>query len=135
MSRAPKRAIATILDLLKLILGLGHVATDNVENTKSHLFHRGLVHLFNWVCYGGIAVFNAMPLVGTALRLGHDYLSGTGYFAVVGLTAGVGVALWAFLKHLAKEHPTVLVTVFMRERLSQGLVWPATTSPANGYGP
>ncbi len=53
LSPAPKGAISTILDLLKLILGLGYVAMDNVENTKSSLFDRGLVHLFNWVFYGG----------------------------------------------------------------------------------
>lgn len=121
MSPAPKGAIATILDLLKLILGLGYVAMDNVENTKSHLFHRGLVHLFNWVFYGGIAVLNAMLLVGTVLLLAHDYLPGAGYFAVVGVTASLGVALWLYLKHIGKKHPRFLVTVFRRGLL----VWSA----------
>lgn len=114
MSPAPKGAIATILDLLKLILGLGYVAMDNVENTKSHLFHRGLVHLFNWVFYGGIAVLNAMLLVGTVLLLGQNYLPGAGYFTVIALNAGAGVALWLYLAHLEKEHPRFLVTVFRR---------------------
>jgi hypothetical protein len=114
LSPAPKGAIATILDLLKLILGLGYVAMDNVENTKTSLFDRGLVHFFNWVFYGGIAVINAMLLVGTILVLGHDYLPGVGYLSVLVANVGLGVGLWAYLKRVGARNPRFLMTVFRR---------------------
>ncbi|WP_439118996.1 hypothetical protein [Marivita sp.] len=114
LSPAPKGAVATILDLLKLILGLGYVALDNVENTKSSLFDRGLVHLFNWVFYGGIAVINAMLLIGTVLVLGNDYLPGVSYLSVLVVNVGLGVGLWAYLKHQGTKSPRFLLTVFRR---------------------
>lgn len=67
-SPAPVGPFRTIFDLLKVVLGLGYLAMDNVENNRG-LIPIGIVHAFTWVFYGAVAPLNAMLALGAALLL------------------------------------------------------------------
>ncbi|GFE48889.1 hypothetical protein So717_06420 [Roseobacter cerasinus] len=67
-SPAPVGPFRTIFDLLKVVLGLGYLAMDNVENNRGR-FPIGVVHLFTWIFYGLVAPLNAMLAIGAGLLL------------------------------------------------------------------
>ncbi|MGZ2259054.1 hypothetical protein [Roseobacter sp. A03A-229] len=67
-SPAPVGPFRTIFDLLKVVLGLGYLAMDNVENNRGW-FPIGIVHLFTWFFYGLVAPLNAMLALGAGLLL------------------------------------------------------------------
>ncbi|WP_299673927.1 hypothetical protein [uncultured Roseobacter sp.] len=67
-SPAPVGPFRTIFDLLRVVLGLGYLAMDNVENNRGW-FPTGVVHLFTWVFYGLVAPLNAMLALGAGLLL------------------------------------------------------------------
>ncbi|MCV3272129.1 hypothetical protein [Roseobacter sinensis] len=67
-SPAPTGPFRTLFDLLKVVLGLGYLAMDNVENNRGWV-PIGIVHFFTWVFYGLVAPLNAMLAVGAALLL------------------------------------------------------------------
>lgn len=67
-SPAPQGAFRTIFDLLKVVLGLGYLAMENVESNRG-LFSVFWVHAFTWMFYGFVAPMNAVLLIGTGLLL------------------------------------------------------------------
>ncbi|WP_300012558.1 hypothetical protein [uncultured Roseobacter sp.] len=71
LSPAPKGPIWTFIDLLRLILGLGYLALDNVHNNpaKAGRFGKFTVHAFTWLFYVLIAPLNALLLIGAGFLL------------------------------------------------------------------
>ena len=67
-SPAPKGPFWTFFDLLRVVLGLGYLAMDNVENNR-RWFPTGVVHGFTWVFYGVVAPLNVMLAIGACLLL------------------------------------------------------------------
>lgn len=67
-SPAPQGPFWTIFDLLKVVLGLGYLAMDNVENNRGWIA-TGIVHLFTWLFYGLVAPLNAMLAIGALVLL------------------------------------------------------------------
>lgn len=67
-SPAPQGPFRTIFDLLRVVLGLGYLAMDNVENNRGWIA-KGVVHLFTWLFYGLVAPLNAMLAIGSVLLL------------------------------------------------------------------
>lgn len=67
-SSAPSGFFWTAFELLRVILGLGYIAMDNVENTRGK-FTGALVHGFTWVIFAGIAPANAVLLLGVGLLM------------------------------------------------------------------
>ncbi len=75
-SPAPKGLINTLLDLIWVVLALGYLAMDNVEQTHQRsdkdpsdpggraTFAAKIVHLFTWVFFGVVATLNLYLLVG-----------------------------------------------------------------------
>ncbi|WP_298936635.1 hypothetical protein [uncultured Ruegeria sp.] len=80
-SPAPKGAIKTVLDLIWVVLALGYLAMDNVEqthrrsdidpsNAKGRETHAArVVHLFTWIFFGAVATLNAYLLIGAGVVL------------------------------------------------------------------
>ncbi len=68
LSPAPKGPFWTMFDLLKVILGLGYIAMENVENNRD-TGTAALVHAFTWLFYGAIAPLNAALFIGAVLML------------------------------------------------------------------
>ena len=66
LSKAPNGVFATAFDLLRLVLGLGYLALDNVENNggSGWNFIRPVVHLFVWIFFFILAPINALIFVG-----------------------------------------------------------------------
>lgn len=122
LSPAPQGALATIFDLIQLVLGLGYIAMDNVENVEKHWLPRGMVHFFNWIFYGGIAVVNAMLLIGILLLTLRSYLPEVGYMTVMFLNAAFGVVVWYLLHRRRNKTRRFLVTVFRRGTLLWSIV-------------
>lgn len=60
LSRAPRGMLATLLDLMRLVLGLGYLALENVENNgiPRRALVRRLVPVFVWVFYAVVAPIN-----------------------------------------------------------------------------
>ncbi|WP_300058721.1 hypothetical protein [uncultured Roseobacter sp.] len=70
-SPAPVGPFRTIFDLLRVVLGLGYLAMDNVENNRGW-FPTGVVHLFTWVFYGLVAPLNAILAIFFGLLVFFD---------------------------------------------------------------
>lgn len=66
ISPAPFGVVATSLDLLRLILGIGYIALDNVENNvaRKNTGVKLLVPWFIWLFYAVIAPLNLFLLIG-----------------------------------------------------------------------
>lgn len=94
-SPAPRGAMRTVLDFLRVLLGIGYLAMDNAENTRGRASFV-TVHGFTWTFFGGIAPLNALMLIGALLLLleGHLYSldpAGPGlHFSGPWVLAGVG---------------------------------------------
>ncbi|PSL19099.1 hypothetical protein [Shimia abyssi] len=127
-SPAPKGAFKTVLDLIWVVLALGYLAMDNVEQTHRRKgIERGkakerttlaalLVHGFTWVFFGGVAAINAFLLLGAAAMM-IDQLSGDafrGKAAYVCALLGVYGAATAFGVRQWNRAPTYLRRVFWR---------------------
>lgn len=71
LSPAPKGPIWTFVDLLRMILGLGYLALDNVHNNlaKAGRIGKLSVHAFTWLFYFLIAPLNALLLIGAGFLL------------------------------------------------------------------
>ncbi|APX11039.1 hypothetical protein [Tateyamaria omphalii] len=67
-SPAPQGFFRTAFDLLSVILGLGYIGMDNVENTRTKS-SIALFHGFTWAFYGLVAPLNAILLIGAMLLL------------------------------------------------------------------
>ncbi|KIC50743.1 hypothetical protein [Tateyamaria sp. ANG-S1] len=67
-SPAPQGFFRTAFDLLSVILGLGYIGMDNVENTRTKP-SIALFHGFTWAFYGLVAPLNAVLLIGALLLL------------------------------------------------------------------
>ncbi|MEM8776978.1 MAG: hypothetical protein AAGF53_18255 [Pseudomonadota bacterium] len=114
LSPAPSGAFATIFDLIQLVLGLGYIAMDNVENIEKHWLPRGIVHFFNWIFYGAIAVVNAMLLIGVLLLTLRSYFPEVGYMSAMCGNAIFGFVVWYLLYRRRENTRRFLVTVFRR---------------------
>lgn len=80
-SPAPKGLINTVLDLIWVVLALGYLAMDNVEQTHRRsdmtledagaraTFAAKVVHLFTWVFFGIVATMNLYLLLGAVPML------------------------------------------------------------------
>ena len=71
ISPAPRGVIRTSLDLLRLVLGLGYLALDNVQNNvvDRNAYIQKLVPVFVWIFYALIAPLNALLFVGAVSLL------------------------------------------------------------------
>lgn len=71
LSPAPKGPIWTFVDLLRMILGLGYLALDNVHDNPAKAGRIGKlsVHAFTWLFYVLIAPLNALLLIGAGFLL------------------------------------------------------------------
>ncbi|WP_147103717.1 hypothetical protein [Tateyamaria sp. syn59] len=67
-SPAPQGFFRTAFDLLSVILGLGYIGMDNVENTRTKP-SIALFHGFTWAFYGLVAPLNAILLIGAVILL------------------------------------------------------------------
>ncbi len=122
-SPAPKGAVRTIIDLLKVVLGLGYLAMDNVENNRG-FGPVALVHLFTWVFYGLIAPLNAILLMGAVLllidmssfKIGTDIPELAVIFVDGALALAIGLMIWL---HFAR---TYLVRIFGRGLSALGVI-------------
>ncbi|NVO57156.1 hypothetical protein HW561_15285 [Rhodobacteraceae bacterium B1Z28] len=77
-SPAPKGTFRTVLDLVWVVLALGYLAMDNVEQTHRrsgidpsqpdgrNTRTAQIVHLFTWVFFGAVATLNTYLLIGAA---------------------------------------------------------------------
>ncbi|MEP3948400.1 hypothetical protein [Ascidiaceihabitans sp.] len=68
LSRAPSGVLATLLDLMRLVLGLGYLALENVENNgiPRGAAVRWMVPWFVWVFYAVIAPINLFLFICAA---------------------------------------------------------------------
>ncbi|XDA98277.1 hypothetical protein AB1M95_19660 [Sulfitobacter sp. LCG007] len=114
-STAPKGPLRTAFDLLRVVLGLGYLAMENVESNRG-LPAVGIVHVFTWVFYGLIAPVNAALLIGVVILLMDlfpgdvvgDYISVPTFYLFHGaVTLWVGVYYWITAR-------TYLVRIFGR---------------------
>ncbi|WP_298922545.1 hypothetical protein, partial [uncultured Roseobacter sp.] len=87
-SPAPNGFFLTAFDLLRVILGLGYIAMDNVSNVGTR-FAGFFVHMFTWILFAGIAAANGVLLIGVGLLALN--------LVVVPLEADA--ARWLFLVH------------------------------------
>ena len=71
ISPAPSGLTATALDLLRLVLGMGYIALDNVQNNGPNAspFVRYVLPWFVWLFYAVIAPLNLFLLVGATALL------------------------------------------------------------------
>ena len=69
-SPAPETNYQIMFEVFRLILRIGYLALDSVDNTRGK-FAQFVVHFFNWVFYGGIAALSVVMLVGSLLLLLH----------------------------------------------------------------
>lgn len=72
-SPAPKGVVLTVIDLLRTFLGTGYLAMENARATGTQLSY-GVVVLFCWLFYAGIAALNAHLLIGVLIMLGEGWL-------------------------------------------------------------
>lgn len=98
ISRAPVGVLATLFDMLRLILGLGYLALDNVQNNVN--FRRSpiplLVWLFVFVFYALIAPINLLLASGSLFLLVDPYIIEIGR-EQGGLPAGYILALFGLI--------------------------------------
>ncbi|PTX56470.1 hypothetical protein C8N43_1129 [Litoreibacter ponti] len=105
-SPAPNGPLWTAFDLMKVVLGLGYIAMDNVENTRKWPAV-GLVHLFTWVFYGVIAPLNALLFAGAAALL----------LDLTAVKIGPVVPVWALL--LIVWGLTLALGLWLHERIAR----------------
>jgi len=104
-SPAPRGPLMTVFDFILLIMGLGYMAMENVENTRGKV-SQAVVHAFIVVVFGVLAPLNAMSLVyslfGLTLEQWNwiDALPSSAWAVGVGgvLTLGLGIALLLLLQ-------------------------------------
>lgn len=137
-SPAPNGFFWTAFDLLKVILGLGYIGMDNVENTRCRP-SIALFHGFTWSFYGLVAPLNAILLIGallllidvTPLKIGSHVptalillFQGLIALAIAGLT-------WAVVRM------TYLISIFTLGLAGFGatiiVIWAAYQLPALGW--
>ncbi|MEM7732631.1 MAG: hypothetical protein AAF280_07590 [Pseudomonadota bacterium] len=68
LSKQPTGALATIFDLLKVVMSVGYLALDNAANTRSRWGYR-CVDWFLRVLIGGVVALNAALLMGVFVLL------------------------------------------------------------------
>ena len=75
ISPAPSGVVATALDLLRLVLGMGYIALDNVQNNlvRENAWVQALVPWFVWLFYAVIAPLNLFLLIGAFALLIDPY--------------------------------------------------------------
>ncbi|NOC93201.1 hypothetical protein [Ruegeria sp. HKCCD6604] len=133
-SPAPKGAIKTVLDLIWVVLALGYLAMDNVEQTHirkgvasdqpngRNTLAAQLVHLFTWIFFGAVATLNVFLLIGAAAvmtdRIPVSVFQNPAllFWLLFGLYAGgaiVGLGQ-------SRSAPTYLRRVFWRGMLAMG---------------
>ncbi len=97
LSRAPRGAIQTAVDLMHVIFGLGYIALDNVEKNSAfrHPWIASGVHAFVWLFYTMIAPINAILFIGALALLADPYVIEIGPDGVPGATIIIGVGLFA----------------------------------------
>ncbi len=71
ISPAPSGVVGTTVDLLRLVLGLGYIALDNVQNNvvRDNAYVQRLVPLFVWLFYAVLAPLNLFLFVGAIALL------------------------------------------------------------------
>lgn len=76
ISPAPSGVVGTAIDLLRLVLGLGYIALDNVQNNvvSGNAYVQRLVPLFIWVFYAIIAPLNLFLFIGAISLLADPLL-------------------------------------------------------------
>lgn len=104
LSPAPSGVIGTAIDLLRLVLGLGYVALDNVQNSSAvpSAFVQKAVMAFVWIFYALVGPINLFLALGTAFLLVDPTITTfqqTPWLSEVGLgilglaTIGIGAGL------------------------------------------
>ncbi|MDB9707342.1 hypothetical protein OAA76_01990 [Planktotalea frisia] len=75
ISPAPSGVVATALDLLRLVLGMGYIALDNVQNNvvRENAWVQTMVPWFVWLFYAVIAPLNLFLLIGAFALLIDPY--------------------------------------------------------------
>ncbi len=135
-SPAPKGAIKTILDLIWVVLALGYLAMDNVEQTHQrkniapdapngrNTFAAQLVHLFTWIFFGAVATLNAYLLLGAAVimidRIPVGFFQSPTLLFWLLLALYAGGAVVGLLRGFSA--PTYLRRVFWRGMFGIGVV-------------
>ena len=118
LSAAPNGLFATVFDLLRLILGLGYLALDNVENNGGSGWGliRCLVHIFVWIFFLILAPINALMFVGSLGVLaeagGVSFGSGEGEWSPTFLLFFLGAVLTSFAGWSALRADTYLKRLF-----------------------
>lgn len=124
-SPAPKGLFWTLLGVIRLLLGIGYLAMDNVENKEGWLSY-WTVHAFTWLFFGGIAAVNALFLLGVGVLAleGRIFwleapglpqvrdLPGLKPPGVIGAVAFLS-AFWAWLV-LRRDNQTYMLKMFAR---------------------
>ncbi len=122
-SPAPQGFFWTAFDLLKVILGLGYIGMDNVENTRTRSSVI-IFHAFTWCFYGIIAPLNAVLLIGALLLLMDPTVFQIGdHFAthwILLLQGAITVSTYLLLRFGARS--TYLVAIFRRGLLAFGAI-------------
>ncbi|WP_299656625.1 hypothetical protein [uncultured Tateyamaria sp.] len=137
-SPAPNGFFWTAFDLLKVILGLGYIGMDNVENTRGRASIM-LFHAFTWAFYGLVAPLNAILLIGavlllidmTPLNIG-THIPTAAILLVQGLVAlAIAGLIWVAARL------TYLISIFARGLALFGalivLIWAGYQLPAMGW--
>lgn len=125
-SPAPKGAIKTAIDLIWVVLALGYLAMDNVEQTHArkgikagaknsrNTYAAKIVHLFTWVFFGAVATLNSYLLIGAGAvmirSLKTELAQGWGVLFTLLLLIYLGGTLAGYLRF--KTAPTYLRRVF-----------------------
>ncbi|MDA5557471.1 hypothetical protein [Shimia sp. MMG029] len=130
-SPAPKGVINTIFDLIWVVLALGYLAMDNVEQThrrkgvaagaagERDTVPARIVHLFTWFFFGGLATLNVYLLLGSAFAFLDQLFPAEKWgttkelYQFLGLFALYGGFVWMGLARWHKA-PTYLRRVFWR---------------------
>jgi hypothetical protein len=81
LSKAPTGVFATAFDLLRLVLGMGYLALDNIESNGGSGWGllRLLIHLFVWIFFLILAPINALVFFGAVGLLLDTAGIGFGY--------------------------------------------------------
>lgn len=136
-SPAPNGFFWTAFDLLKVILGLGYIGMDNVENTRTRA-SVVLFHAFTWAFYGLVAPLNAILLIGAVLLLLDPFVFEIGTdvptAAILLAQGGVALAIALLIRQVVRS--TYLVAIFRRGLGVFGalivLIWASFQIPALG---
>lgn len=118
LSPAPSGVIGTAIDLLRLVLGLGYVALDNVQNSSAvpSAFVQRAVAAFVWVFYAIVGPINVFLALGTLFLLVDPTFARfatTPWLTEVGLGA-LGVSTIALGWFLAARAATLIQTMMAR---------------------